>query len=426
MGTYSTDTLVTVYPFTQERDGSEVTIGNATHSAFLSIPATALDILSSLTDGKTVGETQALYEQQHGEKPDIKAFLKILEREGFVAPSMPGEQELMRSALISAPSPSPADMRSGGSHFKNISPEVARRICSRQVITCCGLVILLGLALIAAEPSLLPPPSILVFQHHLTLLNLATTAFVFGSVFVHELGHLIAARAAGVPARLGISHRLWALVAETDMTGIWRAPKRQRYLAFLAGPLIDATSASALIMLLWAGRHSWLRFPPIVTLLAQVFLLTYLLRLLFQCFLFVRTDFYYVITNLLNCKSLLSDTENFLHNQLTRLIPSRRKIDQSAIPVREMHIIRYYSIVWLVGRVVAFSTLFFISLPILWGYIVEIASVLLSPNSSPYEVIDALTLTLTVVAIECTGMVLWIRSLYKKARKEKSNELAAS
>jgi hypothetical protein len=43
----------------------------------------------------------------------------------------------------------------------------------------------------------------------------------YATVFLHEMAHLVAARGAvGVSSRLGISHRLWYLVAETDMTGV--------------------------------------------------------------------------------------------------------------------------------------------------------------------------------------------------------------
>ena len=67
------------------------------------------------------------------------------------------------------------------------------------------------------------------------------TIFTYGGIFVHELAHLIAARAVGVNSRMGISHRLWYLVAETDLTGLWSVTRNQRYLPMLAGMIVDLT-----------------------------------------------------------------------------------------------------------------------------------------------------------------------------------------
>jgi putative peptide zinc metalloprotease protein len=100
------------------------------------------------------------------------------------------------------------------------------------------------------------------------------------------------------------------------------------------------------------------------------------------------------------------------------------RIDQSAIPLGEMRVIRGYALIWLVGHAAALGTLFFITLPILWGYGLKIISVLMGTQSTPYEVVDALILSLTGGGTQVAGLALWLRSLYK-ARKGESNELAA-
>jgi putative peptide zinc metalloprotease protein len=416
MRKYLADTVVTVFPFTQHPDGEDVTIANATQSAFLSVPSAAVDILISLAAGKTVGEAQALYELQYGERPDIADFLDVLESEGFVAAKADSHLEAALSPLATGTAAPTLTATPQRYHFESISSDVARRICSRPVLLGCGLLTGLGLALSTLDPSLLPSPSSMVFQHNLTLMSLAVVAFVFFTVFLHEMGHLVAARAAGVPARLGISHRLWYMVAETDMTGIWMVPKRQRYLAFLAGPLIDVVSASALITVLAAGRHGWVTVNTTVTVLCQAWLFTYLVRLLWQCYLFVRTDFYYVIATIFNCKSLMQDTEIFVRNQLARFVPSMRHVDQCAIPPGEMRVIRCYALIWLGGRVVAFATLFLITMPILWGYGVEIGNLLFGGHTTRYELVDVLTLGVVAVAIQGGGLLLWVRSLFMSRR----------
>jgi hypothetical protein len=410
MGTLRAEAVVTVYPFSQHAEGEEVTLCNATHSAFVSVPALAVELLTDLAAGLSVGQAQARFAQRHGETPDMDDFLAIMESEGFVAVRAEGEGDQTQAAAVTAlPTAAPR------SHFQNLSPQTARRLCSRPVVLS-GLVLIgLALALVAQDPTLLPAPSVMVFQHDLTLLSITVTAFILATVFLHEMAHLVAARAAGAPARLGLSNRLWVLVAETDMTGIWMAPRRQRYLAFLAGPLLDAVSAALLIVLLWTSRRHWLLLPPLAVLLCRVFLFTYLVRLLWQCYLFVRTDFYYVLATLFNCKNLMHDTQVLLRNGLARLIPTIGPIDQSEIPARERRVIRCYALVWLTGR--ALASLLLISVPILWGYGVEIEAILSgSRPPSSYTVIDALTWGLIAVAIQGGGVLLWVRSLYRSRR----------
>jgi hypothetical protein len=256
----------------------------------LTIPADGLEILDALAAGKTVGEAVRLYERAHGETPDAEDFLTCLAAQGFVAA---WDQE---------------DLHAGGAQESGlgagrISPELARRLFGAPVLAACAALTALGLALLAVEPGLIPGPTVLVFHRHIAALGAALFVLNLGAVMVHELGHLLAARASDVPARIGVSHRLWILVAETDMSGIWMAPKRRRYLAFLAGPLIDAASAALLIGVLWADRRGWIGLSPTLGQFTGAALWSYLFRLLWQCFVFVRTDFYYVLATAIDCKN---------------------------------------------------------------------------------------------------------------------------
>lgn len=86
MPRFALDGRVAVCPFAHQRDGESVTIGDLDRQVFLTIPVEGLDILTPLAAGRTVGETVALYEQAHGQTPDIEDFLSVLAGEGFVAP----------------------------------------------------------------------------------------------------------------------------------------------------------------------------------------------------------------------------------------------------------------------------------------------------------------------------------------------------
>jgi hypothetical protein len=422
MGNYLADTIVTIYPFTQQADGEEVIIGNATNSSFLSLPPAAVEILVDLATGKTVGEAQVCYEEKYGENPDIEDFLNMLELEGFVAaPEASGEADSNAIPTNTNTNTKPATqpIKPIKYHFQQIPQSFASKLCSWPVLVGCGLIILAGISVQVLDSSLWPHPSDIVFTQNLSVMSLGLLALTYTAIFLHEMAHLVAARAVGVSSRLGISNRLWDLVAETDMTGIWAVPKRQRYLPFAAGMLTDLTSMALVSLLLFSHNRGWLALPTPLFLLLHGLVFTYTVRLIWQFYFYVRTDVYYIFVNAFNCKNLLNDTQTFLLNQLSRVIPAIRKVAQDNIPSREMRVIQYYSIFYLLGRGFAFAALIFLSLPVLWSYIVELTGKL-TTSSDWYAFGDTVLFTLVFVIFEGGGFFLWIRSLVLSLIKKRS------
>jgi putative peptide zinc metalloprotease protein len=404
------DARVAVRPIAHQRDGESVIIGDLSRQVFLTIPAEGLEILSALAEGRTVGDAVRLYEQAHGETPDVDDFLAVLADEGFVAPC--GDEAFAQEVT----------QRPAGS-LAWISPAVARRLVGASALGVCALAVGVALALVATDPGVLPGPTVMVFQDHVAAMTAALFAVISAGIAVHEIGHLLAARASDVPARIGLSHRLWILVAETDMTGMWMAPKRRRYLAFLAGPIIDLASAAVVVGVLWAERHGWIGLSPTLEHFTRAVLFSYFVRLLWQCFVFVRTDFYYVIATALDCKNLLADTEDLLRNRLARLRRRAPLVDQSAIPAREMRTVGAYSVVWLGGRAFAFAALILITLPVLAGYGAEITDKA-TGGPSNYSAIDLATLAVLGIGVQGVGLVVWIRSLLRRRTQRRTDALA--
>jgi putative peptide zinc metalloprotease protein len=404
MTEFSRDACVAVLPFARRREGNNVTIGDPARGVFVEIPAEGLEILDALAAGATVAEVALDYERAHGETPDMEDFLTAMVSIGLVA-----APDASPDASEPSDSRPPASSDSG-----RIAPGLSFRVFAAVLMAGLALLAGAGIALVAADPGLIPGPTVLVFHRHLALLGAALFAVGMAGIAVHELGHLLAARAAGVPARIGVGHRLWIIVAETDMSGIWLASRPRRYIAFLAGPLIDAASSAVLLGILWAARHGWLAISPATTRFLGAVLWSYLLRLLWECFVFVRTDLYYVISTALGCKRLLADTEDLLRNQLARVRTSIRTVDQSSIPPRELRAVRSYSIVWLAGRALAVWSLLFVTLPVLAGYATGLVRVLAGTRTN-YSAADVAVLATLGLGVPLAGLFLWIRSLYRGA-----------
>lgn len=416
MTSYPSDTFVNVHPFARRQEGDVVTIGDMQRQVFLSIPAEALVILDALAEGRTVAEAGVDYQDMYGESPDIEDFLEALQAAGFVEP---------RAATDGAAVPEPDGTAAAApvGHFGWITPARARRLCQPAVLIACAAIVAVAVAMVAAEPSIIPSSTVLVFKRYLAALSLGMFTFGLLGVALHEVAHLVAARAVGVPARISVSHRLWMVVAETDMTGIWMASKRARYVAYLAGPLVDAVSGSFFIGVLWGQRHGWIALSPLQVQVVGACVMLYLLKLLWQCFVFVRTDFYYVVASALNCKNLLVDTQDFLNNCVARVRPSWRTVDQSAVPAAEMRVVRWYSLVWLAGRVAALGLLV-VMLPIFWRYAVAIAPLLVGERSR-YGVFDVVALGAVTVGVDGAGIYMWVRSLFRRFLERRSDAVAS-
>jgi putative peptide zinc metalloprotease protein len=410
---YTSDSLVAVYPFTRQVDGEEIVIGHIETDSFLVLPFEAVEILDYLALGKTVGETQLIYQEKYGELPDIEDLLQVLENKGFVKILLQSEGNY--NVLTSTLKSSAQSIAKVHYNFTNFPQSLAQRLFSRPVLSGCWILLALAFIAVLIEPTLIPSWEAYYFPNNTTLMIVALVVLDCITLFLHEMAHLVAARALGVSCRIGISNRMWMLVAETDMTGIWSVNREQRYLPFLAGPLLDLVSAAILILIFFAHKYGWITISAVVYQLSRALLLNYLLGLLWQCYFFMRTDFYYAIANFFRCKNLMKDTEVFVRNQISRIIRRVRRVDQSHIPAKERFVIRLYAILWLVGRTIALASLIFITLPLMWHYCIKLFTVLNAGFlANPYAFIDALLLISLACVPQLIGLTLWIRSFHKK------------
>ncbi|RKH68963.1 hypothetical protein [Corallococcus aberystwythensis] len=400
---------VTIHPFTRQAGSDEVVIGPTPTGQFLSLPLEAVALLDELALGKTVSEARAWYEARYGEEPDIDGLLEHLSAYGLV--SLPG------TASPTAPSVSPTASKPTY-HLTFISERVARFFFGRPALTLYGAVILAALVALVTHPTLLPTWRALFIPEHITATSLLVTFLSLLTLTFHELAHLVAARSRGVLCRLGFGNRMWTVVAETDMTGVWALPRAQRYLPLLAGPLFDAFSASLVLLVLLASQQGFVSLSEWMLRTSSILLFIHGMRLLWQCYFYVRTDFYYALTTYFDCKDLMQDTEDFLRNQLARLRGRTAPVDQSHIPQRERRVIARYSVIWLAGRVLAFGLVFFVQVPLLIHYLpLILRAIAAGLQGGLYAFLDSVfVITLWLVTVTL-GLTLWIRELRTPVRR---------
>jgi hypothetical protein len=406
MPTYTRDTVVEIWPYTRQPEGGDVIIGRVETGTFLAVPPPAVEVLDLLAQGKSIGETSDLYREKYGTLPDMDDFLDALTSNGFVKSNdqEDGSNGATQPPLVKY-------------HFSNFPQEWARRIFSAPVITGACAVVATAIGLMIRDHSLIPRPREVYFTQHRTL-NLTLLVLVsYASVVVHEFAHVIAARAKGINSRLGFGNRLWDFVVEADLSGLWSLPKRQRFFPLLAGSLHDAFVGSLVVFLLFANGQKWLALSSFSVRILRPILLIFITRVLWQCLVFVRTDYYYVIATLLNCRNLLSDTETFLRNQIARVIPWMSRVDQSGIPLSERRVIPFFALLWVGGRILALTVFFSITIPVGASYIKNfLRACRVGYSANPSDFVDSVLLCFYLVLPIAVGIPIWIASMARGVR----------
>jgi putative peptide zinc metalloprotease protein len=286
-------------------------IGNG--ETFVHVPAVGAAVVAALDGTRSVGEVRERVRAEQGVDVDVAAFIGGLHGAGL----------LRRSER-------PPNV------WDRIRPRHVAWFFSRPADAVLVLLTGCALAAVVTEPRARPGLSSLVWADSLSF----TLAFAAGSwilVFLHELGHIAAARSLGVRAELSLGTRLQFLVVQTRITGVWGVPRRARYRAYLAGMRVDWVLACVSACVLWATESA----------LARLVMVICLSQVVWQFLFFMRTDVYYAFANASGNKNLMADAQAYLRGKGAR----RRSV-------------RVYAWFLVVGRVLGLAFFAFYTVPI--------------------------------------------------------------
>jgi putative peptide zinc metalloprotease protein len=211
------------------------------------------------------------------------------------------------------------------------------------------------------RPRHLPGYRVLVWSDRAGLVLAANAAIAWTIILVHEFAHLVTARAAGVPARITLSTRLQFLAAQTDVSGVWAAPRRTRLTTYLAGMGIDICAAGICLLILDLAQPQGLARHLLAVAAAET-----LLGLPLQFLVFMRTDIYFVLQDLTRCANLYADGSAYLHYLAGRVARRSRHPDPSrGYPAPQRRAVRAYSAVLVAGTAICLGIEFGVTLPAL-------------------------------------------------------------
>jgi putative peptide zinc metalloprotease protein len=376
-------------------DRSEWVIGRVDTGEFVAIPQIAVDALHALSEGLTIDKAHRRLQAEHGRDIDVEQFVAALMDLGFVA-------AIDDHPLAGPPIPEVTLRRLRAAHV-------------RWVLTwptALGLTTLTiaGAVALTQTPGAAPSYHDLLWSPHSSVVLAGNTAIAWTVILLHELAHLITARAADLPGRMSLSTRLQFLAAQTDVSGIWAQRQSVRVTVYLAGMAINVAVA-AVACLVQAGTEP----QSLAGRLSAATTTISLLCLLPQCLVFMRTDLYYLLQDLSGCRNLYADGSAYLRwwvlrtrNRLrsTPLDPSR------SLPARERRAVRAYAMLLLAGTAACLGVALTVTLPIAASLLTTAGDGLLT-GPSVTDCLDGL-LTLAVIG---GYWALWCRAWWRRHSK---------
>lgn len=381
-------------------DPDAVVVGRLRIGEFVELPAVYGDAIVLMRDGLTVGAAEERIAAEHEVEVDLAELVEALTDLGFVR------------SVDGAPLPDPAE-QAPRSHF--------HRLTERNVAWLFGLPAKLvwpatiGAALVtlALRPGLLPSYSDFFWGDYVGLTVLVNTVMMSMSISVHELMHLMAARSLGAPGRIGFGTRLHNLVAQTDVTGVWGVPRRSRYRVYLAGLAWDAFLMATLVLLV---AHAGLPVPAEAVL--QALVVTVLMTIPFQLQVYMRTDLYFVLRELLRTRNLFDDGlayARYLLAGLTAAVrrrPSTVPDPTTGLSPRERLATRVYSVFLVLGASVTLTSFALFGAPIVIAATVRAIEGVVGgfTGGSALHALDSALLILIEGGIQTLFVIVFVRT----------------
>jgi hypothetical protein len=342
------DTRLTLHPLLMHEEGNGWIVGRQETGQFVEVPAAAVTLLRALEQGESVANAESQVLAVHACQVDGRAFVRELVSLGFVS-SVDGEP----CGDTVAP-PSLRWLRRG--HVRWLFTWPAYLVIFAFII---------WNILSASLAGNLVPGYHAYFVTRWQGFNVAwATALVVTTIGIHELAHLAAARSEDVHAKIGLGTRLAFLCAQTTVSGLWGVSRKVRLRVYLAGSVADLFIISCCLLALRAGHLDGFAERSL-----QALMLSLWLGIAEQLEVYMRTDGYFLLQELLRCKNLYHDAWAYLKyvghrinfTQATRRNPGDPTLD---IPAHERLPVKIYSVLMLLSTGITLALVALYAMPI--------------------------------------------------------------
>jgi len=333
------DSRLLLVPIVIRMDKKHYIIEDTLSGDFYEMPKVCVDAINLINQGEQIGEIeQTLKKNYPTEEIDLLDFAEQLLDLELV-------DEIDGVKLEKKQPPKE------GFVILRIPPKLGQLFFNKFTYPIYVCLFVLNLILFAIHPSLFPHHKD-IFVFDIMVLNVILwMTFTFILVLVHELGHVLAMRAHNLPTKVEVSHRLFFVVLETDMSSVWKLAPKDRNILFLSGLCFDT-------VLLFIALISQLMFPNMTGItdgLMNLAIFDIVIRIIFQFCFYMKTDLYYVFENVSGCYNLMENAQQKIRNHISFL---KSKKSEEVVFLDEKKIVFLYSIFYFLGVAVTIFLFF--------------------------------------------------------------------
>ncbi|MCT2278583.1 hypothetical protein M3G91_13235 [Micromonospora chalcea] len=381
-------------------DPDSVVVGRPEVGEFVELPAIGARAVELLDGGAPIGVAEERIAADHDVDLDLVDLVLALREAGLVA-EVDGR-------------PTGGARREDRPHLPWLRARHVRWLFGPAAKVAYVALVAATLATVVRRPELLPSYRDFFWTDYVGLAVLVNTALFSVTAVLHEFSHLVAARSLDAPARIRFATRLHHLVLETDVTAIWSVPRRHRYRVYLSGLLWDlALVCAALLVMAYARPH------PLVGGLLSAVVLVVVMSMALQLHVYMRTDCYFVLLDVLRCRSLFQDgfayARHLLRRGLHAALPGRVAAsagDPTAVlPPHERRAVRIYALAVVAGSAVALTSFVLFGIPIVVHGAIQAGSAVLAgaTGGSLLAAVDGALVLLVEGTLQAIFLVTFFR-----------------
>ncbi|MFL6559830.1 MAG: hypothetical protein ACJ8MO_27420 [Bacillus sp. (in: firmicutes)] len=338
------DSRLLLVPIVIRKDKKHYIIEDTLSGDFYEMPEVCVNAINLINQGEQIGEIErTLKENFSTEIIDILEFAEQLLDLELV-------DEVDGFKLEKKQSPNE------GSGILWIPPNIGKLFFNKFTYPVYLCLFVCNLVLFIIHPSLFPHHKD-IFVFDIMVLNVMLwMTFTFILVLIHELGHVLAMRAYNLPTKVEVSHRLIFVVLETDMSSVWKLAPKDRNLLFLSGLCFDS-------VILFIALSSQLMFPNAAEItigLMNLAIFDIVMRVIYQCCFYMKTDLYYVFENVSGCYNLMENAQQKIRKHISFL---KSKLSDEVVFSGERNTVFLYSIFYFFGIAITIFLFFKYYLP---------------------------------------------------------------
>lgn len=281
----------------------EIYVGRTLLNRFILVPRIAGEIIREIKSGKSIAQVSSLLDKNKIEV-DLKDFLTNLIHLNFIK----------RVGTIDLPSEEIP--KSEGITFRFIKQKYVKWIFTIPTGIAYLIFVSVSLFLLISGRTGSPIPTFDEVFWSKSLLKVVLSLIILDVIFssCHELFHFLSIKAiSGGLGFMSLGRRLTHLVFQTKIENIWVIPRKKRYIIYLSGMLFDLF----LISIFTYVAYFQVGEQNLIYHLSRFLILLLIMGMIFEFRFYMKTDLYYVISDLLKYPTLFEESLEIVKSMLT-------------------------------------------------------------------------------------------------------------